>query len=135
MFIVFSALPFTDAISFGPQGRKVMSSSARSFPIPPGALFVMRITTLVIDAGVLKLKPYWVHTGLMLTGMSPVLNVPSLVPSVCSILKVIFGRIEFWLSIIFSIQAANSYVVFPQSPSTCCTKKSLGVYEAFTSIK
>ena len=55
----------------GPAGRKAISSNPISLPIPPGALFFIRITTEVMPTGVVKYIPYCFHTGVELSGISP----------------------------------------------------------------
>ncbi len=80
-----------EELSTGPQGRKVISSSARSFPIPPGALFVIRKTITGLPGVVVKKKPYCFQSGCGLTAILPVLNVFKMTPAGVSILKVRFG--------------------------------------------
>ena len=82
----------TEALIFGPQGRKVISSSARSSPQPPGALLVNLITTCsVIPMGVWKYAPYCSHTAISCASISPELNVLRTVPVTVSTLNVRFG--------------------------------------------
>src|SRR5258705_13968491 len=98
------------AVIVGPHGRKVISSNARSFPNPPGALFVMRKTIFALSGGVVKKKPYCFHSGWKLVFISPVLNSFKRMPAGVSILKVILGIIPKRDNT-FIIHAANSYVV------------------------
>ena len=56
------------------HSRKVMSSNAKSFPQPPGALSIIVNIKVVIDAGVVKLARYWVQWGVSNRGRLPVVN-------------------------------------------------------------
>lgn len=47
-------IPTITGVSSGPQGRKVISSNARSLPHPPGALLTIRRTMSEPAAGVVK---------------------------------------------------------------------------------
>src|SRR6266487_7000009 len=114
-----------EALTCGPQGRKVISSRARSLPQPPGALLRIRTTTSFTAGGVLNESAYCFHAGELPADISPVLSVSNLVPVNVSMEKVRFGFMPLLSHALgfktFTIQAANSKVVLAHKPRTVST--------------
>ena len=73
--MLFSTLPSIASFAsiVGPQGLKVISSSAMSFPQPPGALFFILTITDETFAGVSKKVPNCFQAGASVSGIAPVL--------------------------------------------------------------
>ena len=116
---------------------KVISSNAKSFPHPPGLLFVMTMVSDVSEAGVVKITLCCFQRGDSTLSTSPVPSFAIVLPDAVCRLMVMFGNNgKGHLSVIlhtFINQSPNSYVVPPFNPVTAVVKKVPVVYDEFTS--
>src|SRR4030095_15123169 len=74
------------------HSRKVISSNAKSFPQPPGALSIMINLKAVIEAGVVKMARCCVTHGVSILGRSTVANCAIFSPSSVSRRMVSCGK-------------------------------------------
>ena len=116
---------------------KVISSKAKSFPHPPGLLFVIMIVNDVSEGGVVKISLCCFQRGDSTLATSPVPRVAIVLPDVVCRLILRFGNSgKGHFSVIlhtFISQSPNSYVVPPFKPLTVVAKKVPVLYEEFTS--